>query len=503
MPRSLDIKVQSHITLQNHLPVQMVNGATILIRTSQQHIELAVDGKIIYNSQDDTSHLASPSSAYHFIRLPTDAGGKLVRVVLSSPYSNYAGFISEIHIGSKASHLFFLLYENGARLIIGFLVLCTGVLLILLFLFTKGYEGNAANTNLGGFFVCAGYWVMVESRMMQFIFPYPVALTNSSIFALSLLPVFGGMYYYHSHTKAYRKVGKYTILLAIAVSCTFAVLAFVNPELPIHILPVYLGFMAIYLVLLFVAVIRESVKAGKLFSISMYGIMAFSLCALIELVIYLSNMKTYNKSNILTIGLLLFCVFMVLDSIQAFTQVYRNAIKVDALSVLAYRDSLTGLGNRTAFIKELSSINQGSKQGVTIAMYDVNNLKIVNDTKGHLVGDALLCHCANAIKLSLRAEDKLYRIGGDEFVAILRNNEPFDENALAQRLLEVVKNENQKQLSYTVSIAYGYAAYSQEYEQTLYDTQAKADEYMYARKRIQKAEYQAAATESDNLRVNI
>lgn len=86
-------------------------------------------------------------------------------------------------------------------------------LLMLVFLFAKGQESKASITNLGAFFVCAGYWVLVESKMMQFIFPYPTALTNSSIFSLTLLPIFSGLYYYHTHTKVYKKVGKCVVAI--------------------------------------------------------------------------------------------------------------------------------------------------------------------------------------------------------------------------------------------------------------------------------------------------
>lgn len=487
LPNSQNVSESSPVTLKNHLPTEMVKGATLLLRTSQQNVEVAVDSEVIYSSTDRKKHIASPSSAYHFVRLPTDCAGDVIEVALSSPFSNYAGFMSQIYIGSKASNLFFLIHENSLRFIIGFSVFSIGCLLMLMFLFAKGQEGKASITHLGAFFVCAGYWVLVESRMMQFIFPYPVALTNSSIFALSLLPVFSGLYYYNTSTKVYKKISKGVLAVVTAISFAFAVMASVNPLLPIRILPFYLVFLILYLFLLFASIFLESIKAGKFFSTSVCGIFTFSVCALLELVFYLSNMKAYNQSNFLTVGLLLFCVFMAVDSAQNFASVYHAAVKVDTLSVLAYTDSLTGLGNRTAFLEEMSIIEANGRPGVTIAMYDVNNLKVVNDTKGHLVGDALLRHCTKAIKASLRAEDKVYRIGGDEFVAILRHGEDFDSSALEERLLLVLEKENQKMLSYTLSIAYGFATYVKNVDQTLFETQARADKSMYACKKGQKA----------------
>lgn len=486
LPHSEKLTAQSQITLKNVLPAVTVKGATVLLRTSQQHVEVSVDGALIYSSRNGESPIAAPSAAYHFVRLPADCGGQTITVVLSSPYDNYAGFMGQIYVGSKASNLFFLFHENRLRFITGFLVFSVGILLVVMFLFAKGREGAASITNLGAFFACAGYWVMVESRMLQFISPHPVALTNSSIFALTLLPVFSGLYYCSTHTKTYQRIGKYVVVAVFSASLLFAVAAAINPALPLRVLPYYMVFLVLYLILLFAAMIGESIKAGKFFSASACGILAFSTCALLELVLYLCNIKLYRQSNLLILGLLLFCGFMVVGSIQTFSRVYRAAIKVDALSALVYMDSLTGLKNRTAFLEELASIEAGGDTAVTIAMYDVNNLKTVNDTKGHLVGDALLRHCAKAIKASLRQEDKVYRIGGDEFVAILRHGEDFDGGALEPRLLAVLEKENQKNLSYTISIAYGFASFSHSTDQTLFGTQAKADEDMYARKKLQK-----------------
>lgn len=487
LPSSKEVSAKSHLTLKNRLPLEMVRGATVLIRTSQQEVKVAVDGEVIYNTRDSKNHIASPSSAYHFVRMPSDGAGKSITVVLSSPYENYAGFMSQIYIGSKASNLFFLLHENGLRFIIGFLVSSVGLLMMILFSFAKGQENKGSLPSLGAFFFCAGYWVLAESKMMQFIFPYPMALTNSSIFALTLLPLFSGFYYYSMHTKTFPKLGKCAVIAAAAASFAFAVAAAIDPLLPIRIFPFYLVFLVLYLLLLFATILIESIKKGRFFTTSVCGIIAFNICAMVELIFYLSNMKTYNKSNFLTLGLLLLCIFMVVDSVQNFSRVYRAAIQVDALSILAYTDSLTGLQNRTAFLEEIGSINVDREAAVTIGMYDVNNLKPVNDAKGHLVGDALLWHCARAIKASLRQEDKVYRIGGDEFVAIIRHEADFDSDGLEGRLLTVLQSENKKTLSYTMSIAYGFATYTKGIDKTLFDTQARADESMYACKKVQKA----------------
>lgn len=92
-------------------------------------------------------------------------------------------------------------------------------------------------------------------------------------------------------------------------------------------------------------------------------------------------------------------------------------------------DPTTGLRNRAAFDKELPSIFDRVKAGeLTVAYFDLNGLKRVNDNLGHDQGDKYLRKTAEALKISLRPTDLIYRVGGDELVAIL--NGPMDEDVM-------------------------------------------------------------------------
>lgn len=91
---------------------------------------------------------------------------------------------------------------------------------------------------------------------------------------------------------------------------------------------------------------------------------------------------------------------------------------------LAHFDSLTGLGNRLLMRDRLSQAMSAAKKAnrrVAVLFIDLDRFKQVNDQYGHHVGDSLLIAVADRMKLVLRAEDTIFRQGGDEFVAILTN----------------------------------------------------------------------------------
>lgn len=108
---------------------------------------------------------------------------------------------------------------------------------------------------------------------------------------------------------------------------------------------------------------------------------------------------------------------------------------------MAYRDPLTGLGNRKAFDEQLGQalLRAGSGGSELALLYlDLDRFKEVNDRFGHDVGDALLKAVAERVRSTLRQPDKAYRLGGDEFAVLLEDSQENNPQRLAERLLAVL-----------------------------------------------------------------
>ena len=109
------------------------------------------------------------------------------------------------------------------------------------------------------------------------------------------------------------------------------------------------------------------------------------------------------------------------------------------LEFLAHHDTLTGLPNRAMFAdRAREAVAHARRHGKTAALLflDLDNFKQVNDSLGHDVGDALLKIIASRLRASVRGEDFIARIGGDEFCVLLQSiTEPREAAAVAQKLL--------------------------------------------------------------------
>lgn len=113
----------------------------------------------------------------------------------------------------------------------------------------------------------------------------------------------------------------------------------------------------------------------------------------------------------------------------------------DALADLARRDSLTLLLNRRAFDEELAEMfarQQRFGERFALLMFDLDRFKQINDTHGHAVGDDVLRATSRALAADLRPFDRLFRIGGEEFAAILSGSDGAAARMAAERLRQAV-----------------------------------------------------------------
>lgn len=100
-------------------------------------------------------------------------------------------------------------------------------------------------------------------------------------------------------------------------------------------------------------------------------------------------------------------------------------------------DPLTGVRNRRALERELGMLTARSRRSgtkLTALAIDLDDFKAVNDTRGHVYGDRLLVTIAGAMQMQLRAGDLLFRVGGDEFVALLPDTPAEEAIVVADRL---------------------------------------------------------------------
>lgn len=141
--------------------------------------------------------------------------------------------------------------------------------------------------------------------------------------------------------------------------------------------------------------------------------------------------------------------FSLLESLVFFVSNERNKRNVaNRLWEMSFSDSLTGLNNRNSYMQKLKEITASPPQALGIVFADLNGLKRVNDEKGHAAGDEYLKGISTMFRLHFRKDD-IFRIGGDEFVALCRN---IPEELFHAKIMHFQKDVN---LAYPGSLAIG------------------------------------------------
>jgi len=159
----------------------------------------------------------------------------------------------------------------------------------------------------------------------------------------------------------------------------------------------------------------------------------------------------------------------------------------EKLESLSLSDHLTGLNNRRGFFSfglQQMKIAKRLKKDNYLVFLDIDNLKEVNDTYGHAVGDLLLQGVAAILKTTLRESDVIGRIGGDEFAVLAMRSKRLGERSLLARIeenIQAFRLKNYPRLRLSVSM--GLVRIDPQKYQQLDDFLAHADFLMYQQKR--------------------
>ena len=154
----------------------------------------------------------------------------------------------------------------------------------------------------------------------------------------------------------------------------------------------------------------------------------------------LAGFRPAQRTLEVAILLIYLCLLAILPMVLAMTVNEHRAV---ARSLLrrATTDALSGLPNRGAFETQVRlALRDPANVPLALAYLDLDNLKLVNDTASHQVGDALIQAVAVSLRAQMRPGDVLGHLGGDEFVVLLHNATPTIARERAQGLLHAVEN---------------------------------------------------------------
>jgi diguanylate cyclase (GGDEF)-like protein/PAS domain S-box-containing protein len=181
--------------------------------------------------------------------------------------------------------------------------------------------------------------------------------------------------------------------------------------------------------------------------------------------------------------------------IVVFQDITESRRREKRIEKLAYYDTLTGCGNRLAMRKFSSQLIQNSQSKGTPSSFallfiDIDGFKLINDTYGHDAGDKILKYLTRRINGITRRSDRLFRIGGDEFILFLIDADASLTQSKAQQVIDVITRPFQlDRNAIATSISIGIVNYPED-GQELNSLLKHADAAMYKAKAVGKGTFE-------------
>ena len=183
------------------------------------------------------------------------------------------------------------------------------------------------------------------------------------------------------------------------------------------------------------------------------------------------------------LAIILFVIILIYIFFLDITDKLMHEKEREILIHSAYYDELTEIYNRRYCSEHMNKIEERQLETTAVLCFDVNNLKIVNDTYGHAAGDVLIIDAANIIKKTFGDYGIVGRMGGDEFIAIITITDGKKLTELLNEFCDNIYKNNQSSKNYPVSIAVG-AAFGKEVQvETVEKLYSIADQRMYVDKK--------------------
>ena len=254
----------------------------------------------------------------------------------------------------------------------------------------------------------------------------------------------------------------------------------------------YVQFLMYFLLIVYSAVFalrsRDSFRR-RYITIVLYSIVMGSS---ISAQIYMPYLPVYSIGCI--IGSVLLSSFVINDIKEEYNVelkesrelVAKGQLELNETKIIAYSDPLTGVKNKHAYVEKEEEIDkliaQNQMSDFAVAVFDLNGLKYINDTKGHEAGDLYIIEACHTIEKYF-GKDNLYRFGGDEFVVLLFNEAYENRN---KNLVEFERYIDNSIGTERPIISSGISKFRPGLDNTYHAVFKRADKIMYSRKDVLK-----------------
>lgn len=456
-------------------------GMCLYFISDLQKVWIYQDEKLIYSTNDDIMSTGKTSGKlFHFVDIPS--GQSTITVTIQTTDKNMADGPAEFLLGDCKSIFRDRVVEYLPYAVVYFMILLGGAALFFYWLIVRRYlEDDKTGLYFALLLTVTGLWFLRGSDFINVLFLNDAALYFSGYILFLQIPFLlfeFSLHYLQIPCKRWIKNMVCTVSFLNMLICTIlhisGIREFRETAFLTHILLVSgFGFM-FYGVYQYWKKYRWNYKT------------LLTLCPLIVILISVSidllnfyggTMSSYRRGGVVILGFMLFTSIGVLyDLVLQLREGQKNAI----YKKIAITDLLTGLYNRNAYEAWVDEHRENFSD-ISVILCDLNNLKYYNDNYGHELGDKYIISAAEILSEAIGRLGKCYRIGGDEFIAVLENTASDTIKECFNKMEFMQQQYNKNNHSLVIEMACGYAV-AEKNDSSVADIVKRADNMMYKHK---------------------
>lgn len=488
------IKRGELLALRNKLPFDMANGSAIIIPLTLSTISVDVNNHMIYGyGSKELAAGEMVGSAVHVVRIPDNSQGKSISIVIrpgeNRPFSYISGLTLEGATWGFTDYINYNIYP----VIISISLIMGGVVIIIISAFLA-YRGRAWDKiiHTGVMLFTVGVWnlcIIYAVQLFSMDFKWNT-FTRYTFGYLTILPALCILSSASVEGRKKEKIIQAIIFIFNFIGVTAVItLAFFRK---IHICNMSHYFQITGMLSMVIVAILELHKCrgqGLFYTEKFREGICFFVFLGAESVRYLLHAR-YNfqlpilRHSFLIYGTLILVLMMLGSYIYELYVSYLKQAEENTLKQIAFTDGLTGLLNRTYCKEKMEELDHDTRNYHMIS-FDVDGLKMINDSKGHNEGDRLLRAFAGILRKCFSDVGDVIRPGGDEFLII---SDDARKQELQNRLswLPALEKDAERALGFRVSAAYGLAGSDEVKDCSTEKVYNLADKRMYEMKILSK-----------------
>jgi diguanylate cyclase (GGDEF)-like protein len=468
-------------TIEYRFSVEDEQGAAsscVEFYSNHQFIYAYADGELIYSLYPQESVFGNTTgSEYNFIELPV--GTTELTIDIEAVYPQVRDRTYTFYIGDTLTSYRNYIKRSLFNTAISFLLVVSGAAMAIFWqIFHKRLQQGPAMLYFGLAVSILGLWSLNETDFATILFADRRAASFISflLLMLEIMPYAKFIHYFLevpdrfvSNAISALSMVNFVVLTLLHMN---GIAAFKQTIICTHVL----------LTLTFLYMLGSLIWRYKTYGLDRLMKVNLVAAGMIFVSIFVDIMAFYRASEQTDvfgrIGIFVYVMLMAYVSIRSAIHQINEGKKAEFYRQMAETDVMTGMKNRSSF--EKWEAENPDIRDLAIVTFDLNSLKYCNDHMGHAAGDRYIVDAAGLIRQCFGSYAQCYRIGGDEFCAVVRKSK-----AEIDRCIENLRNAewvyNRTSTDVDMKIACGYAFY-QKGDRSAEDIRSRADARMYHNK---------------------